>query len=77
MTIYYPKKAVGPDGRKRQIIDRIPPERDAIVIWKDQFGTIHGTGFGDVESEPAYPGESIDEFVVRALSAFGRPPTED
>jgi hypothetical protein len=66
-TIVYAKKLREPDGRRRQLVDYLPPDRNALIIWRDQFGTIHGVGFGDVETEPSYPDESIDEFVTRAL----------
>lgn len=71
ITIVYAKKVRDPGGTKRQIVDRIPPDRDAFVVFRDQFGTIHGVGFGDVDTEAGSPDETIDEFVVRALAQFG------
>ena len=71
VTIVYAKKVTEPDGTKRQIVDYIPPGRDAFIVWRDQFGTIHAVGFGDIETPPEDPDESIDDFVERALSRFG------
>jgi hypothetical protein len=70
VTIVYPKKVRDPDGTRRQLVDHIPPDRDAFIVWRDQFGTIHGLGFGDIETQPEDPDESIDEFVTRALRRF-------
>ena len=70
VTIVYAKKVKHSDGTKTQMVDIIPPDRDAIVIWKDQFGSIHGVGFGDIDTDPQYDGESIREFVERALEKF-------
>ena len=76
VTIVYARKVKDPGGTKRQVVDFIPPDRDAFIVWRDQFGTIHGAGFGDVETENSDPNESIDDFVVRALQSFG-PPSAD
>lgn len=71
VTIVYAKKVKEPDGTKRQIVDFIPPDRDAFIVWRDQFGSIHATGFGQVETQPESADESIDEFLLRALVYFG------
>jgi hypothetical protein len=70
VTIVYAKKLTDPDGTERQVVDYIPPDRDALIVFRDQFGTIHGVGFGNVETQPQND-ESIDEFVARALRQFG------
>jgi hypothetical protein len=68
VTIVYAKKLRDPDGRKRQVVDVIPPDRDAFIVWKDQFGSIHATGFGDVE----LPDGSIQRAVKQALKQLLR-----
>lgn len=40
-----------PVGNLREYV---PPDRTCIVIWKDQFGSVHATGWGpnaDADSE--------------------------
>jgi hypothetical protein len=32
--------------------DYIPPDRDALVIWRDQFGYVHAAGFGKWADDP-------------------------
>ena len=28
-------------------VDEVPQDRDALVVWRDQFGTVHLSAFGD------------------------------
>lgn len=47
-------------------IDYIPPGRDALVIWRDQFGTVHASGFGELEEHPKL--EKAIRKVIRTLT---------
>jgi hypothetical protein len=73
VTIVYPVKVEDPDGRSRQVVDFIPPDRDAFLVWRDQFGSIHGVGFGDVDTDPAFDGETVAGFVERAMAVISPP----
>lgn len=33
-------------AKDRRMVDRIPMDRDCIVVWRDRFGTINVTGWG-------------------------------
>jgi hypothetical protein len=62
ITIVYPIKSEG-----RQIVDHIPPDRNAVIVWHDQFGTVHGTAFGDIDTaDPKF-----DKIVQRIGKSFG------
>jgi len=34
--------------------EHIPLDRQAIVIWHDQFGTVHVAGFGPLDQHPRF-----------------------
>lgn len=71
VTIVYNRKLKDPDGRKRQVVDYFPPDRNAIVIWHDQFGSVHATGFGDIDmDDPRF--DKLVEHVARKLKMFPR-----
>jgi hypothetical protein len=67
ITIVYGKKLKEPDGTKRQVIDHIPPERDAIIVWKDQFGSVHGTSLGTIDNRK----KRFDRVVERIAREYG------
>jgi hypothetical protein len=69
-TIVYPV----PDEEGRRHVDYIPPDRNAILIWQDQFGSVHGTAFGDINTDHPNFGRLVERFA-RRYGMFG--PMED
>jgi hypothetical protein len=69
VTIVYPVKSEG-----RQVVDVIPPDRNAILIWQDQFGSVHGAAFGDINSAHPNFARLVERFA-RRYGMFG--PSED
>lgn len=49
--------------------DYIPPDRDAIVVWRDQFGTVHATGFGDLADDPR-----LDKAIRKVIATLNLNP---
>jgi hypothetical protein len=66
VTIVYPVKCEG-----RQVIDHIPPGRNAVVIWHDQFGSVHATAFGDIDTADQRF-DKVVEHVARKFKMFAR-----
>lgn len=47
-------------------VERIPPERTFIAIWKDRFGTVHATGWGpDVDTDSDVFDEAVRKVLVK------------
>jgi hypothetical protein len=66
VTIIYPVKLKG-----RQIVDHIPPDRNAVLVWQDQFGSVHAVGFGDIDTQdPRF--EKVVQKVAKTFKLFGR-----
>lgn len=69
VTIVYAKKLDG-----RQVVHYIPPDRNAVIIWQDQFGSVHGAAFGDIDTRH----RNFDRFVARWAQRYGMfAPRED